>query len=317
MNHQPFVAHALFNDGIAPSPVSPLVHDGAEDLQGRLRGAVIMLGSFDGMHRGHRTLHTVASQLAQQLNAPLAILQCNPHPRSLFGNGGHYRVSTGIAQVQLIATVGVDFIYAPRFDAAFASQSAECFVRKILVGCLGVRGVVIGRDFRFGHHRSGDAAFLQARSLASGFELIVIDDQNMGGIRISTTQIRGLIAEGDIASANDLLGHEWQTEIHASQGGIWSFPAKQVLPPPGNWPVVAYDRFSRPLSVCNLTLRKDNTAMMPVPPNAAFLRWQSSRSVAAGHERFSNLSDAFIVGQPETTPWRRSFPSALPSMGSS
>lgn len=251
----------------------PFIHDGTDVLPAGFRGAVMLLGSFDGMHRGHAALLTAGRVRAGQSGKPLSILQCDPHPRAYFAGPSRFRVSTGSAQMRLLARAGIDFIYAPRFDAGFAGMSPEDFVSQVLLGHLGVTGVVTGHDFRFGRSRSGDVALLAALSSSLSFSLTVVEDETAGGCRISTSAVRAAIAAGDIAAAVELLGHNWFTEIRHIGPADWQFAPDQILPPPGRWPVAAMDFAGRHLAECLIELGSDGCARMTAPAATAILEW--------------------------------------------
>ncbi|MGK9052997.1 hypothetical protein [Xaviernesmea oryzae] len=254
-------------------PELPLVHDGTVPLPEGLRGGVMLLGSFDGMHRGHAALVAAGRETARRSGGPLSILQCDPHPRGFFAGASRFRVSTGAAQMRMLADAGLDYVYAPRFDAVFAGMPAEEFVLRVLVDHLGIGGVVVGRDFRFGRNRDGDVALLAALSASLPFSLTVVEDETDGGCRISTSAVRHAIAAGDIGAGTVLLGHGWLTEISCTGADRWRFAADQILPPPGRWAVAALDLAGRHLADCVLELDAAGTAHMAAPPGTALITW--------------------------------------------
>lgn len=223
-----------------PAPLPP-VCDGTAALPQALRGSVMLLGSFDGLHRGHMALVRAARQVAG--GRRLSILQCDPHPRCFFGAPGRFRISAGMAQRQLLAPV-VDLIHAPRFDAAFARTPAADFVQRQLCGYLGVSAVVVGRDFRFGHGRAGDVALLRAMGQALGFAVVQVADECDRGQRISSSLIRQELAAGRIARAVRLMGHDWRLPVAAVAAG-WQLPPEQLAPPPGLHPLRMFDAAGR------------------------------------------------------------------------
>lgn len=233
----------------------------------------MLLGNFDGMHRGHAELLTEGRRLALERAAPLAILQCDPHPRAFFSGMSRFRVATGPAQIRLITSAGIDLIYAPRFDMDFASLAAEDFVEEHLVARLGVSGIVIGRDFRFGRQRLGDAALLQRMRGKHGFCLSVIVDEIANGARISTSSVRMEIIAGNIAAATRLLGHDWVTEIGLDDAGRWQVAADQILPPAGKWPLLALDHRGEEIAPVTITIDLNGQAHVCPPVGTAFLRW--------------------------------------------
>jgi len=257
------------------------VADGTAPLPAGLRGAVMLLGSFDGMHRGHAALVGAGRAEAARRGAPLAILQCDPHPRAHFTGPSRFRISPGLAQERLIAGAGIDLVYAPRFDAAFAATPAERFVTDLLLARLQIGGVFVGNDFRFGCSRRGDPALLRALGSRHGFSVTVVADEVAAGVRVSSTAIRGAIAAGRIDEAQRLLGHVWTTQIRRSPAG-WHFAEDQVLPPPGLWPVTALDGSGHPLAAARLMLGPDGHARADLPPQTALLAWHAPATIPSG-----------------------------------
>lgn len=259
--------------------------DGTAPLPAALRGAVMLLGAFDGMHLGHRALLDAGRAEADRRGAPLAILQCDPHPRAYFAGPSRFLIAAGPAQRLLLAGAGIELIYAPRFDAGFAATSAESFVRNQLCARLGLAAIITGHDFRFGAGRQGDVALLSRL----GPELTVVADRHAEGGRISSSAIRTAIAAGEIARANRLLGHDWLTAItpaviDPAPGRFWQFAPDQILPPCGRWRVTALDAQGQPLARLPIRLGPDATAQGPIPGKTHFLSWQ-------GPETFTGEAD--------------------------
>jgi riboflavin kinase/FMN adenylyltransferase len=251
----------------------PFIHNGSQPLPSELHGAIMLLGNFDGLHRGHGELVAAGLGLAQDRGVPLAMLQCDPHPRAYFTGASRFRVSTGLAQTHLLAAAGVDLIFAPRFDAVFAATMPDEFVGGMLVGQLHIGGIVVGRDFRFGRQRLGTVGLLQRHAGHSGFSLHIINDQVADERRISTSAVRTAIAAGDIGLATRLLGHAWLTEIHPGGDSGWQFAADQLLPPVGAWPVEALDRAGQHLDNALVDIRDDGQPMMVLPAGTALVKW--------------------------------------------
>lgn len=189
-----------------------------------LRGGVLVLGNFDGFHLGHRALVRQARALAG--GRPVAVMSCEPHPRSFFGGDQPFRLASPGSKQRLLAGEGVDFIYSPRFDAAFAGLSPEAFAGEVLAGALGVSAVVAGADFRFGRGRAGDMALLAALGRGHGFAVHSAEEVAQGGLRISSTRIRTALRGGDLHGAECLLGAPWLAEVlRAPDGGLHLHPA--------------------------------------------------------------------------------------------
>ncbi len=179
-----------------------------------LRGAVIAIGNFDGIHRGHQEIITKASRLAQELGAPLGVLTFEPHPRSVFQPDCEpFRLTPFRLKVRLIEALGVDVLFAIPFDLDFATKSAEQFVNEILVEALGVRYIVVGDNFRFGKGRAGDMALLEDMGRTAGFgatsvELLVSESEEA----FSSSLVRAHLKDGNPTRAALLLGRYWEIE---------------------------------------------------------------------------------------------------------
>jgi len=222
-----------------------------------LGGGVLLLGSFDGVHRGHRALFATGRALARDLRAPLIVLQCDPHPRAYFAGATGFRIACGAAQDALLADAGADGLYAPCFDAGFAALAPEDFVARHLAAHLGVRAVICGNDFRFGHRRAGDVRLLARLAPRHGYALHILPEQRdpEAGRRISSSRIREAILAGDLAGAEALAGHPLVTGVRRHDGG-WRFDPLQILPPDGLYTVRLLTRpgLSGPGLVIRITL---------------------------------------------------------------
>ena len=145
------------------------------DLPATLQGAAIAIGNFDGVHRGHRAVIAEAGQLAHAHGRPWAVLTFEPHPRNLFRPGDPpFRLTLLRAKARSIAAIGVDFMIALRFDAAFASLSADEFIRRVLVEGLHAGQVVAGYDFVFGKGRTGNCELLLRAGRTLGFDVTAV-----------------------------------------------------------------------------------------------------------------------------------------------
>src|SRR5215208_5519900 len=140
-----------------------------------LEGAVVAIGNFDGVHRGHRAVIGAAVERARSLGRPAAALTFEPHPRSFFRpHEPLFRLTDERSKLRLLATTGLDGAIVLRFDAALAGLSAADFVTRILVGQFAVAGVAIGFDFHFGLNRTGSPEYLAAQGAKLGFAVDVV-----------------------------------------------------------------------------------------------------------------------------------------------
>ena len=178
--------------------------------EGALHGAVVAMGNFDGVHRGHQAVIAAAQERAKALGTPAAVLTFEPHPRTFFVPGEPlFRLTDEAAKLRLLASTGLDGAIVLTFNAALASLTADEFVDRILVGRFGVSGAVIGFNFHFGKNRAGSPDFLAAEGSKLGFTVDVIPPFEINGRPVSSGPIREALAAGRPEDAATLLGFPW------------------------------------------------------------------------------------------------------------
>ncbi len=207
---------------------------GEASLDGALRGAVVAIGNFDGVHRGHRAVIAAARTRAQSLGSPAAALTFEPHPRRFFNpDEPLFRLTREQAKLRLLSGAGLDGAIVLRFDAQLASLSAQDFVAQILAGRLAVSGVAIGFDFHFGLNRAGSSEYLASQGPKFGFNVDIVPRFEHAGRLVRSGLIREALAAGRIAEANDLLGYPWFVNanvIHGDKRGReLGFPTANLL----------------------------------------------------------------------------------------
>lgn len=175
-----------------------------------LRGAVLALGNFDGVHRGHAELARVASAMARDLGTVPAAFTFEPHPRSVFRpEEPVFRLTPPQIKLELLADAGLAQVFVLPFDREIAAITAEHFIDDLLVGRLGATGLVCGYDFHFGKGRTGSPEMLQAHCLTAGVQVRVVPPFAWHGEAVSSTLIRTALEEGDVARAAEFLGRPW------------------------------------------------------------------------------------------------------------
>ena len=208
----------------------------------RLKRGIMLLGNFDGFHRGHRALLAAARAESLSRGAPLGAMSVEPHPRQFFApQSDPFRLSTLATKIRTFSRLGLDFLYSPRFDRAFANQEPERFIEKVLVEGLAVSRIVVGSDFRFGRQRRGDVDLLQRYGAQSGFGVTAVQEIEQDGARYSSTLVRDHLAAGDIDAANALLGDVWSVELRASYDGSVVWPKAVMKPGCGEYRVIVVD----------------------------------------------------------------------------
>jgi len=208
---------------------------GIGNLRERHHGAVVSIGNFDGVHRGHQAIVERLLEEGRRLDVPTVAVTFEPHPLEFFaGSEAPPRIMTFRQKVEALADLGVDRVLCLRFNRELANTMPEDFVRRILVNGLGVRHVLVGDDFRFGRDRGGDFSFLEQCGTRFGFGVSNTPTIRVADERISSSAIRICLAKGDFPRAQRLLGRPWQVSGHIAHGDKrgreWGFPTINLYP---------------------------------------------------------------------------------------
>ena len=191
-----------------------------EALPAELKGGVVAIGNFDGVHRGHRSVLERALALAEQRGVPALVLTFEPHPRTVFKpDQPVFRLTPAPLKARLLEAMGFRSVIEYPFDREFSGRSAEDFVRSILVDWLGAGAVVTGFDFHFGKGREGGPAYLMEAGRRHGFDVALVDafrDENADVV--SSSRIRDDLARGDVVGAAGLLGYRYTVEAEVIDG---------------------------------------------------------------------------------------------------
>ncbi|MGD9614843.1 MAG: bifunctional riboflavin kinase/FAD synthetase [Alphaproteobacteria bacterium] len=184
------------------------------------RGAVLAMGNFDGLHRGHAALIEEAYERARAAELPAGVLTFEPHPRSVFmPDGEPFRLTPFRVKQREIARLGVDLLFVQHFDLDFAHKSAESFVADVLVGAIGASHIVVGHDGTFGNRRRGTPDMLRAAGREHGFGVTVVEPVRGPDAAIcSSTHIRELLRAGKPREAAMQLGRWWEIDGRVMEG---------------------------------------------------------------------------------------------------
>lgn len=191
-----------------------------EPLPEALRGGVVAIGNFDGVHRGHRAVLDRALELAEARGVPAMVLTFEPHPRSVFRpDTPVFRLTPAPLKARILEAIGFRSVIEYPFDREFSQRSAEEFVQSILIDWLHASAVVTGFDFHFGKGREGGPAFLMEAGKRHGFDVTLVDAfRDEGADVVSSSRIRSLLCEGDVAGAASLLGYRFTVESEVIGG---------------------------------------------------------------------------------------------------
>lgn len=190
----------------------------------KMQDAVLAIGNFDGMHRGHRHLIGEAAALARQAKAPLGVMTFEPHPRQFFQPDAEpFRLTPLSVKQRMAEDMGVDYLFALPFNQQLSQLDGNAFIDRILVQAFKARHIVVGTDFAFGHKRSGTTETLKTAAAAGKFKLTIVPPATTTDEKIySSTAIRDLLKQGDFAAAEKFLGWRWYIEapvVHGDKRG--------------------------------------------------------------------------------------------------
>jgi riboflavin kinase/FMN adenylyltransferase len=201
------------------------------------KNAVITIGNFDGVHIGHQALFYEVIEKADTIGGTSIVMTFDPHPVRVLKQNGHLPLITLNEQkIELIENSGIDVLICTQFNKAFAAISAKEFVENLLLKCIGMKAIVVGKDYTFGRNREGNLELLQTYADNLGFEVIVADwVQTSKGLpnRISSTRTRELVMAGEVAEAKKLLGRYYQirgvvTTGRNRGGRLLGFPTANI-----------------------------------------------------------------------------------------
>jgi riboflavin kinase/FMN adenylyltransferase len=194
---------------------------------------VVTIGTFDGVHIGHKKIISKVISNAEELNCESTVLTFFPHPRVVLQNGESLKLLNTIEEKKiLLEKIGLSNLVIHPFDKEFSQLSAEDFVKIILVDQLHVQKIIIGYDHRFGKNRSADIKDLSLFGIKYGFAVEQISAQEIDEIAISSTKIRTSLEEGAITLANEYLGYNYffsGTVVKGNQlGRTLGFPTANI-----------------------------------------------------------------------------------------
>jgi len=201
-----------------------------------LRGVVVALGNFDGVHLGHKEVLRRAVEEGELRGMRVVAATFHPHPRAVLGAGDPPMLLTPLGlRRETLLRCGADEVVEIPFDLELSRKSPEEFVRDVLVGEIGAGVVVVGENFRFGYRAAGDVGDLRRLMREEGGDAVAVEVRGVGkGAGISSTRIRALISEGEVAEAAGLLGRPYvlrgEVVLGDRRGRSIGFPTANVLP---------------------------------------------------------------------------------------
>lgn len=213
-------------------------------------GAVVTVGSFDGVHLGHQAVLHEIGRRAKAAGRVSVLVTFDPHPLEVVNpQAAPPLLTTGPERLEILAQMPLDHVLLLRFDRRLAALSPEEFVRDVLLGRCAVRELVIGHDHGFGRGRSGDVDTLRRLGATHGFEVDVVDPVDVGEQHVSSSRIRRAVAGGDLAGAARMLGRPYRVSGRVGRGegrgrglgiptvNLADLSPRKLLPPDGVYAV--------------------------------------------------------------------------------
>ncbi|MBO5875296.1 MAG: adenylyltransferase/cytidyltransferase family protein [Alistipes sp.] len=202
------------------------------------RCAVATIGSFDGVHCGHRVLLNRVRSIAEEVGGESIVLTFDPHPRITLGKAEGLRLlSSTEEKIHLLEAEGIDNVIIIPFTAEFSQLSPAEFLQGMLIERVGIRHLVVGYNHHFGHNKAGDFDFLTDNN--AGVNVVRVSQHLVESEKVSSTVIRQTIESGDMALAARLLGHPYIIIGMATAENEVKLPEAEYkeLPPAGEYPV--------------------------------------------------------------------------------
>ncbi len=203
------------------------------DVSESLKGLVLAIGNFDGVHRGHQAVLSVAKERAAEAGVPAGVMVFEPHPRTFFQpDVPLFRLTSLERKCELLQAFGLDVTVALTFDTSLANLTAHDFVKNVLVDAFEVSHVITGYDFFFGKGRKGNPDVMKSLGDEYGFDVTVVSPVGESKSVFSSSKIRDLLRSGDVRTAADMLGYWWcisgKVEGGAKRGAELGFPTANV-----------------------------------------------------------------------------------------
>lgn len=192
---------------------------GLHNLQQRHHGCVATIGNFDGVHLGHQAVIGQLAEKSEQLCLPAVVITFEPQPREYFApETSPPRLTRFREKIEALRRYAVKRVLCLAFNWHLANLTPDEFIGRILVDGLGVKYLVVGDDFRFGHQREGTFAHLRAAGETYGFQVVNMKTFNVGNERVSSTRIRHALDEGNMELASALLGRDYRISGRVGHG---------------------------------------------------------------------------------------------------
>ncbi|WP_296644926.1 bifunctional riboflavin kinase/FAD synthetase [Romboutsia sp. 13368] len=197
-----------------------------------IKESVVTIGNFDGLHRGHKVLIEKTTEYAKENSISSVVFTFKNHPVNYFRPNSVKNIITNSEKIEILKSMNVDYIINIPFDEYMTKISGHDFIKEILLDTLGAKKIIVGHDFTFARNKEGNTKLLKELSKKYGFELEIINPIKLDNVRISSTNIRDLISNGDVDKAYKYLGRYYKLSgkvIHARKiGRTIGFPTANI-----------------------------------------------------------------------------------------
>jgi riboflavin kinase/FMN adenylyltransferase len=200
----------------------------------RFYNSSLVIGNFDGVHRGHKKVIQLAKNISKKNQLQLGVMMFDPHPREYFSKEKRFLLSSLDNKYEILEKLGVNFIVILKFNKLLASMSALAFCNKILLNGCKMNHVFIGKNFRFGQNRAGNLKYLANFGKNNGFKVTGSELYKVNRSKkiFSSSSIREFIKKGKIKEANKFLGHAWSVSGRVitgdKRGRLIGFPTANI-----------------------------------------------------------------------------------------
>ncbi len=202
---------------------------------------VITMGSYDGVHAGHKEIIRQINTIAKNIDGESVIITFSPHPREVLFGTQQKLINTLDEKITLLDQQGVDVLIVIPFTLEFGDIEPNDFVKDILVGKIGASKIVIGYDHRFGKANRGDINLLKSLQSKFNFEVLQIPQFNVGTDLVSSTVVREALINGNISDVNRYIGYQYFITCDISPNGTITVKSEnKLLPPAGDYDVAVY-----------------------------------------------------------------------------
>jgi len=199
-----------------------------------LRNPIVTLGTYDGVHIGHRSILTKLISKAKETGKDSMLITFDPHPRQALGLGEISLLSALDEKIELLSETGLDYLLILPFTKEFSTQGANDFITNVLIEQLNISEIMLGYDHKFGHNREGDVTLLANVLTKTNRFVTEIPAQDVDEIIVSSTKIRAALIQGEVERANRLLGYNYQINgkvVTGNQlGRTIGFPTANIEP---------------------------------------------------------------------------------------